>query len=267
MSKSRDEAIELPSLGQPYLAIEDLLKRLNDIKAEFLTLQNKIKHNARLQSEHNDFLNNRINQVSSEYIYQVMSNFSFLYLNYEDIKRKLTQFIPADEIKAIEDSVAHAAQDNNAFANLMFFPQYQDLHSDAVRKHADELSNARSFNAQDIWINSVNYSERVKSYRTWYFYTGLLSIVGIGIPLLLGGVVAHIIDKISVKLANQAREKAISSIDRQLDASVNPGLADLQAKVNIDTESVLRQGFFALAKQRYERVIREVDSNHNKLAS
>lgn len=267
MGKTRDDAIEMPSMGRKHVEIDDLLKQFNDIKAEFLSLQNKIQRDNRLQTEHSDLLQDRKNDVSHYYVYQVMSNFSYLYLNYEDLKRKLTHYLSEAEIKEIEDSVINVAHDERAFDNLMFFPQYQAVHTAAVAQHAEALNQAKFFNNQDVWIKSSNYSERVKTYRTWYLYTGLLSIIGIGLPFLLGGLVTHIIDKIAVKLSNGSCEKNIRLIDRQIEANTNPKLSELQAKVNIDTESVLRQGFFSLAKQRFAREMREVHSNHLKLAN
>ncbi len=267
MSETRDDAIEMRSIHGVHLDVEDILKKLSDIQIEFISLQNKIQFNLRLQQEHRDVLQGRKHDVSNDYVYQVMSNFSYLYLSYEDIKRKLTHYLSAAEIKEIEDSVINAAEDDRAFANLMFFPQYQAMHTASVSQHAQALNQAKYYNDQDVWIKNTNYSERVKTYRTWYLYTGLLSIIGIGIPFLLGGLVTHIIDKLSVALSSASLRKNNQQIDRQIEANTNPKLSALEAKVNIDTESVLRQGFFSLAKQRFTREIREVDSNHNKLAN
>src|SRR3990167_9387550 len=176
MGSPQTEAVELSTLVKNHTDFEELVKKLNDIKSEYLSLQNLIKQNIRLQAEHHDLLQDRANEISNYYSYQVMTKFSYLHLSYEDLKRKLTHYLSAEEIKDIEDSVIHASRDEDAFANLLFFPEFQAEHETAISQHAQVLHQAKHFNNQDIWIDNVNYAERAKSYRTWYVYTGLLSI-------------------------------------------------------------------------------------------
>jgi hypothetical protein len=229
-----------------------LIDELAALQLKLETLNHRLNQNSHFAREHAQNKENIKRQQpvnpSGKFSSQIVNEFAFLAVTYEGLKAKLPQEIRR-EVSEIEDTTLAAASiSKKEFDSLIFYPAFQSKHMqyamDHARRYHDE-EEAIFVSQQSIFRQ---HKETQTRFNNFYKVSGLLSIVGIGLPFLLIGSIANLIDRLKYSLQMKKLHNEMLDVTHKKDTNQHPQIAQLHTQIENNAEARLRQGFFKVGK-------------------
>lgn len=260
------ESIELESCNAP------IIRQLERLQHDCLSLQKKLKQK-QYYLEYERLRWKLYAQQHGAAIYQDVTStpafnrhiilpFVELNSNYLFVRSKLIQMncLTKDDITEMEAYVLSAANESeSALAQLRFFPAFQQTHLTAATRHKQMLFQRRIELCDEINKVRHQYEETSLFYKKLHRRATMLSLIAIGLPVLIGGLMAHLITKIMTQVKLKELHKHRQEMLKQIKSDDHPGLDYLHDEIRMNEYLLIKQGFFMVLKERHHAMLMHVE--------
>ena len=229
-----------------------LLQELENLRIKFMKLDEKMQQD-HLKKELELYVAGKI--VRPSYVLQAeMDHLIELNKKYEEIRERLikNKSLSSDDICEIEQQCLAVQTKKGDLKALQYFPNFQKLYEGKLeeeRKYLSAENNKLMLEQSDI---NKSYHHRHKEAGGWYAGLAVLSVIGVGIPFLMGTLIWHLADKIRTSLKVKARAEKINANSAILESKKSSNTDQLEEAIKGNTKATRAQFFFFTKKSQSE---------------
>lgn len=249
-----------------------IIRQMAEVKERFAVLQTRLnqkkyfieyeQHRWTLQAQEHGSLPVAELDISAGFSKDIMIPFVEANSRYLGLKQELImqKCLTRDEVAEIESEVlASAGKSEEDLSKMLFFPAFQKKHLVAADDHKQLLLQRQESLNFDIHLIRSEYTQKSRFYKKLHFGASVLSLVGIGLPILLGGLMAHLITKLSARAKIASINRRKNENNHHIANNIHPALDALHDEIRQNESHLLKQSFFTAAKAKHDQKIDKLE--------
>lgn len=256
---------------------KSLIKRALTIKRSILELNAKLQADKQLSYEYHLLMKGKLvadlNEVPAgchEPRYEPSPQFLAFIKEYEKVAKAYAElkvnvisneFVKAQEIEQIEKLAAG----NKKNTQVDYYPYYHEKFEFEKKKIQNSTLTIIENVTQEFKDIDKAYKQRSKFWDTWNSKTLKISLIGIGIPFFVGGLVIQALDFMITSIRKNMCKNEVIDAKESAEKQILNTHFDIKRSISSNSFSRFNQGFFNLSKVFHAERVEEVVSKSESL--